>query len=196
MDERDVFAGADEAFVAVVARVEDDQWDLTVPAQPPGGEPRTVRELVAGVAYDDAWMPDTASGRTMAEVGPEKWKGDLLGDDAQSSVAALGEQARSAVLGLDGLEHTVHCSFGDYPAREFLWQVTNYRALVSWDIAQVTGQESPLDAELAAALWAQIAPVADEWREFGVFGPRVEVPDDASDLDKLLGATGRPPSGQ
>ncbi len=47
--------------------------------------------------------------------------------------------------------------------------------------------------ELVQGLWDEIAPDAEEWRKIGVYGPRVEVPDDAPLQDRLLGLTGRQP---
>ena len=38
-----------------------------------------------------------------------------------------------------------------------------------------------------------IVPIADMLRDFGVFRPKIEVPDNAPLQDKLLGLTGRQP---
>ena len=38
-----------------------------------------------------------------------------------------------------------------------------------------------------------LSPVAEEWRAIGVFGPKVDVPDDAPLQDRLLALTGRQP---
>ena len=48
-------------------------------------------------------------------------------------------------------------------------------------------------AELVQALWDELSPHAEEWRQIGVFPAAVAVPEDAPLLDRLLGMTGRNP---
>jgi uncharacterized protein (TIGR03086 family) len=63
-----------------------------------------------------------------------------------------------------------------------------------WDLAVATGQ--PYRAH-AASVWACLEMVGDRsdpaGEPDGLFGPVVPVPDDAPDLDRLLGQTGRDP---
>jgi hypothetical protein len=87
----------------------------------------------------------------------------------------------------------VHCSFGEYPAREYFWQINGFRGLRAWDIANVIGIDPALPDDLVQGLWDELSPNADEWRKFGVFPAAVAVPDDAPLLDRLLGITGRDP---
>ena len=87
----------------------------------------------------------------------------------------------------------MHCSFGDYPAREYFWQINSFRGLRAHDIARVLGIDPQLPPELVQALWDEISPHAEEWRQIGVFPPAVAVPQDAPLLDRLLGLTGRQP---
>jgi len=42
-------------------------------------------------------------------------------------------------------------------------------------------------------MWNEFLPEAESWRKMGVFGPKVEVPEDAPLQDKLFGLTGRQP---
>jgi hypothetical protein len=92
-------------------------------------------------------------------------------------------------------ECAVHCSFGYYPAREYLWQVNSFRGLRAYDIAKLIGVEVTLPGPLVAGLWEEISPNAEERRATGVFPAAVAVPEDAPLLDRLLGLTGRTPSG-
>jgi hypothetical protein len=87
----------------------------------------------------------------------------------------------------------VHCSFGDFSAREYLWQINSFRGLRTHDLAKVIGVDAALPDDLVQGLWEEISPHADEWRKFGVFPPAVPVPADAPLLDRLLGITGRDP---
>jgi len=133
------------------------------------------------------------AGRTMAEVGPDTYGGDLLGDDPKGSFASIVETACAAVLRTTDLGATVHCSFGDYTVREYLWQINSFRGLRAHDIAEVIGVPSRLPDDLVQGLWDEISPHAEEWRAIGVFPAAVAVSEDAPLQDRLLGLTGRQP---
>ena len=197
MTEPEVFVLADRTLRGVVEQIRDEQWDMTMPkdfamrATP--DRPITLREVINYHAYDDAWVPDMLAGRTMDEVGKDMFQGDLLDDDPKGNFAAIVDKACAAVQGLTDLERTVHCSFGDFSARDYLLQTNMFRGLRSHDIAKVIGADTRLPAALVQGLWEELEPHAEEWRAIGVFGPKVEVPADASLQDRLLGLTGRQP---
>lgn len=196
MTEADVFVLADQALNHVVARIADDQWGMAMPpifARRNSDQTPTLREIVNQHAYDDAWVPDMLSGRTMAEAGTEKFDGDLLGDDPKASFAALVDKACAAARVLGDLDRTVHCSFGDFPAREYFWQINSFRTLRAHDIAKVIGVDPSLPELLVQGVWDELSPHAEEWRSLGVFPAAVAVADDAPLLDRLLGLTGRDP---
>jgi uncharacterized protein (TIGR03086 family) len=195
MSEPDVFVLADQALNNVVARIKDDQWQMQMPpsfARRDTQHTPTLREIINYHAYDDAWVPDMLAGRTMDEAGKDNFAGDLLADDPKANFAAIVEKACAAARALDDLDRVVHCSFGDFAAREYLWQINSFRALRAHDIAQVIGVDPALPAELVQGVWDEISPHADEWRKYGVFPAAVPVPDTAPLLDRLLGITGRP----
>lgn len=196
MTEPDVFVLADRTLNGVVARIADDQWETAMPAsfaRQPTGHPPTLREVVSYHAYDDAWVPDMLAGKTLDEVGQDKFGGDLLGQHPKDSFAAIVERACAAACKLEDLDRVVHCSFGDFPAREYFWQINSFRGLRAHDLARVIGVDPDLPDELVRGLWEEISPHAEEWRAMGVFPPEVSVPDDAPLQDRLLGLTGRDP---
>ncbi len=196
MTEQDVFVLADRALNGVVARVEDDQLAMVMPASFVTRETErrpTLREIIDYHAYEDAWVPDMVAGRTMDEVGRDAFRGDLLGDHPRRRFAELVERACAAVRALDDPDRTVHTSFGDFKAREYLWQANYFRGLRAHDIAGVIGIDPALPDELVQGLWEELSPHAEEWRAIGVFPPAVPVPEDAPLLDRLLGLTGRDP---
>ncbi len=198
MREQDVFVLADQALLAVVDRIRDDQWEMVMPAEfatRVRDRALTLREVVNYHAYDDAWVPDMLAGRTMDEVGADSYGGDLLGADPRAAFAGFVERACAAAAALDDLDRTVRCSFGDFPAQHYLWQVSSFRGLRAHDIAKTVGLGPELPAELVQGLLEELEPHVEEWRSIGVFGPRVPVPADASPQDRLLGMTGRPPDG-
>ena len=196
MTETEIFVLADHALDAVVDQIRDDQWAMEMPAsfaRRQTDRTPTLREIINYHAYDDAWVPDMLAGKTMDEAGKENHKGDLLGDDPKGNFGRIVEKACTAARELTDLERTVHCSFGDFSARDYLTQTTMFRGMRAHDIARVIGVEPNLPAELVQGLWDEISPQAEAWREIGVFPARVPVPDDAPLLDRLLGLTGRDP---
>lgn len=196
MTEPEVFILADRTLNGVIAQVSEGQWEMAMPADfamRQTGHTPTLREIVNYHAYDDAWVPDMLAGKTMDEAGRNKFDGDLLGDDPKGNFAAIVERACAAAREIDDLDRIVHCSFGDFPAREYFWQINSFRGLRAHDIAKVIGADPNLPDELVQGLWDEISPHAEEWRAIGVFPPAVAVPDDAPLQDRLLGLTGRHP---
>ena len=121
MNEPEVFLLAEHALQKVIEQIRDDQWDMEMPPSFARRNQSTVtlRQIVSYHASDDAWVPDMLAGKTMEEAGKAKFDGDLLGDDPKGSFATIVEAACAAASSLDDLDRTVHCSFGDYTAREY-----------------------------------------------------------------------------
>lgn len=202
MTERQTFIRADQELKKVIDQITNDQWDRQMPEDFPsfGERTYTLRDIITYHAYDEAWIPDMMAGKTMEEVGQDAFGGpfdnDLLSDRPQENYGKLSEKAIAAVKNLpeDELDsRTVHYTYGDYPAREALWHAILFRAMRAHDLARVIGANSDLPADLVQAVWDIVEPRAQEWREMGVFGPEVELPDDAPLQDRLLALTGRRP---
>jgi uncharacterized protein (TIGR03086 family) len=196
LSEPQVFVLADRALGDLVAKIGEEQWSMTMPAsftRRGSDEPPTLREIINYHAYDDAWVPDMLAGKTMDEAGREQFDGDLLGADPKGAFAAIVETACAAAGDFTDLDRTVHCSFGDYPARAYLWQINSFRALRAHDLARVIGVDPELSDDLVQGIWDEVSPHAEEWRSYGVFKAAVPVAEDAPLLDRLLGLTGRDP---
>jgi uncharacterized protein (TIGR03086 family) len=196
MNEPEVFALADRTLAGVVAHISPDQWDRTMPpdfAVRGGAGVPTLRQVINYHAYDDAWVPDMLAGLTMEEAGSDRFDGDLLGEDPVGSFEAIVDRACAAAAAVTDLDAVAHLSFGDYPVREYFWQINQFRALRAHDIARVIGVDPDLQRELVQGLWDELSPNAEEWRTIGVFPAAVPVPDDAPLLHRLLGLTGRSP---
>ena len=64
----------------------------------------------------------------------------------------------------------------------------------SWDLAQALGLDGTLPAEAAEATLMGLQRMPEPMlRGENMFGPAIEMPDDASTQDKLLGFVGRQP---
>jgi hypothetical protein len=194
--EPEVFLLAEDAINSVVAQIADDQWDMQMPAsfaRRGSDHVPNLREIVNYHAYDDAWVPDMLAGRTMDEAGRGRFDGDLLGDDPAASFARIVDTACAAARGFTDLQRTMHLSFGDFTAQHYFWQINLFRGMRAWDLAHVINVPISLDPVLVEGIWEEVSPNAEEWREIGVFPARIDVPEDASLLERLLGITGRDP---
>lgn len=193
MTPQEVSILAVQAFNNVVQQIEPNQWEMKMPRdfQSNSDTTPTLKSVIDYHAYDDAWIPDMLAGKTMDEVGQEKFKGDILGSDRLAMFAEIAGIAVEAIEGVDDLEKIVHCSFGDFSTHGYLQQVIFFRGIRSYDLAKAIGGKHGLTDEFVAAVYQELLPQAEEWRKIGVFGPEVKASDDASQLEKLLGLTGR-----
>lgn len=191
--EQRLFALAVQALSAVIERIDGRQWELPADS---GMAKGTVRELVEAHARDAQWTGHVLAGGTIEE-GSKVFEERPLGDDPKAGWRAIAERAEAAALTLDDPDKIVHLSFsgayGAFTARDYLQQVVTYHGLQAWDLARVIEVDDTLPDELVHGMTEMLAPVAEQWRELGVFGPAVPVSDDASDQDKLLALTGREP---
>lgn len=195
MTVQEVFISAEGALTDVVNQIKGDQWSMKMPAdfaRRDSSEVPTLRTIINYHAYDDAWVPDTLAGKTIEEVG-DKYDGDLLGDDPKAAWKAITKKAVAAVKNIDDLDKSVHLTYGDWPAKEYLRHIISFRGLRAVDIARVIGVSDRLPDGLAQAMWDLLSPDVEEWRKMGVYKAAVPVPDDADAQAKLLGLTGRQP---
>lgn len=80
---------------------------------------------------------------------------------------------------------------GEIPASMMLGIYTTDTLIHTWDLARATGVDVELDQELLQRSWDGVLPIEELVRKPGIFGPRVEVPDDAPLQDRALGFFGR-----
>lgn len=187
MDVKELHRRAVAAFGDRVLAVPAATWRWPTPCQQ-----WDVRELVAHVVEECRWTAPLLGGATVDEVG-DRFAGDLLGEDPVGTWTSASEEAVAAALAVDpGL--TVHLSFGDFPAEEYLSQLAADHLVHAWDLARATGQDERLDPELVAAVADWFVDREPFYREGGVIGPAVEVGEDAGPAAVLLGRFGRDPA--
>jgi uncharacterized protein (TIGR03086 family) len=189
MRQRELFLMSDAALRDVIDRIRPEQLELPVPAEWSQTPEPTLLDVVAAHAYDEAWVPDVLAGRTIDEVG-DKHGGDLLGGDPLESYDRLNDAATVAVNRALDPDDVVHLSYGDFPVTTYLEHISTYRAFQAWSIAKHIGLDYSLPPELVDALYEIVVPQIDDWRAMGVFGPAVDVPQDADRETRLLGMTG------
>jgi len=189
MKQRELFLMSDAALRDVIDRIRPEQLELPVPAEWSQTPEPTLLDVVAAHAYDEAWVPDVLAGRTIDEVG-DKYGGDLLGGDPLERYDRLNDAATVAVNRPIDPDDVVHLSYGDFPVTTYLEHISTYRAFQAWSIAKHIGLDYSLPPELVDALYEIVVPQIDDWRAMGVFGPAVDVPEDADRETRLLGMTG------
>jgi uncharacterized protein (TIGR03086 family) len=160
-------------------------------AQPTPCADWSVRDLVRHLVYEELWAPPLLAGATVAEIG-DRFEGDILGDDPQVAWKEAAAAALAAATD-DSLGRTVHLSFGDFPGREYLGQLTADHVIHAWDLARGIGADERLAPDLVQFVYDFMVPQAEQWAAAGVFAPAVSVPDDADVQTKLLALTGRTP---
>jgi uncharacterized protein (TIGR03086 family) len=80
---------------------------------------------------------------------------------------------------------------GEIPRRVMLGIFTTDTLIHTWDLAKAIGVEVELDPELLRRSWEGVVPMESVLRTPGIFGPVVDVPDDAPFQDRALGFFGR-----
>lgn len=186
------FVAANLGLKKVIDQINDEQWEQMVPSDWTRGKDTTLHDLINYHTYDDAWVPDVLAGKTKEEVGA-KYDGDLLKDDPKGNYGHYNQLAVAAVeaLGEDDLAKTVHLSYGDFTAKEYLEHITSFRGFRIWDIAKFIGVDSTMPDEVIEGLNQYVVPNLPEWRKMGVFKEAIEAPADASAQVKLLALVGK-----
>ena len=194
MNIQQLFVLSEHSLTRVFAGIADDQWNRTVPKSIQKDEV-TLQKLMNYHAYDDAWVPETLAGKTIAEVGTQ-YDGDVLGDTPKRNWDSIVAKAVSAVeaLTIVDMDKTTHLSYGDFPVKDYLWHITLFRTFRTVDIARFLQVDDSLPEDLVRGMWELLEPQATMLRNMGVFGPEVEVSKDAPLYERLLGLSGRQPT--
>jgi uncharacterized protein (TIGR03086 family) len=174
-----------DGFGARVDAVTPGQWSDPTPCAD-----WDVRTLVNHVVGENVWTAPLFEGATIAEVG-DRFDGDLLGDDPKEAWADSAGQAKAAVSGDGALGRTVHLSFGDTPAPEYVMQLTADYVVHAWDLARAVGADERLDPELVDVVATWFAEREDAYRSAGAIGPKAETTDGADAQAHLLAVFGR-----
>jgi uncharacterized protein (TIGR03086 family) len=184
----DLYRDSVRTFAARVASIGPDQWGAPTPCAD-----WDVRALVNHVVSEQRWSVPLFAGATIAEVG-DKYDGDVLGADPVLSSTEAAEDAAAAVSEGGAMERTVHLSFGDTPAVEYVHQLLADHLVHGWDLAVAIGADTTIDPGGLAECAAWFDDREDLYRGAGAIGPAVAVGADASDTDKLAARFGRDPN--
>jgi uncharacterized protein (TIGR03086 family) len=184
VDVRDFHSRAAEAFGARVMAVGEGQWTLPTPCTE-----WNVRDLVHHLVHENRWTAPLMSGATLEEVG-DRFEGDLLGGDPKSAWQQSMDEAVKSVRVVP-LNRTVHLSYGDVPARHYAFELAADHLIHAWDLARAIGADESLDRDLVELVYRKMKPREDALKASGLFGKRVEQPEDADLQTRLLAVYGR-----
>jgi uncharacterized protein (TIGR03086 family) len=170
-------------FTELVLGTPPDKWDSPSPVAA-----WRARDVVGHLVE---WLPSFLQGG----AGVRLPTGPSAADDPVAAWRAHCE-AVQALLD-DPATQTLVLSnphVGDLPVDEAIDRFyTSDVFLHTWDLARATGQDPDLDPDRCAAMLAGMEPLDEILRHSGQYGPRVDVPEDASVQDRLIGFIGRDP---
>jgi uncharacterized protein (TIGR03086 family) len=121
---------------------------------------------------------------------------DALGDDPLAAFEDSSAAETEAFAEPGALDRTVHHpGAGDVPGAMLLGFRTGDYLLHAWDLARACGLDESLGADVVAATWDALEPMAAMIPSFGVFGsgPSGRVGADAPLQVQLLDLSGRRP---
>lgn len=168
-------------FTRRVEAVPDDRWDAPSPC-----EGWTARDVLDHMLDNHRNMPAYAGlkldlPRTAAEDPKGAWA------DAVTAMQALLEDPARAGHEYDGY-------FGRTSVERTVDEFLGTDLLVhAWDIARATGQDEALPAGEVRRVAADARTWGGTIRMEGICGPEVDLPEEASEQDRLLAYFGRDP---
>ena len=178
------FMAAVDLFDAVCRKVPSDAWDNDSPC-----EGWTARDVLA---HQCAVLDALAS---IARTG--EWARPGKPAPAEDPLARWEETRGPLVAALlqpGVLERDDKYWFGRMDMATFVSYVQWDPLTHAWDIGTATGVEVNLPPELCRISYNLIGAKAEMFRKTGRIGPPVQVPEDASIIDRYLALVGRSPS--
>ncbi len=184
MDSKQLFARSVEEAAGCVLHVKADQLTNATPCSE-----WDLRALLNHMVYELLWVPDLLSGKTVHEVG-DKYDGDVLKGDHVRAWEQAVDGASAAIHAAD-LEATVHLSYGDVKAKNYIAEMAQDMMIHGWDVGQSVNCSLVMDKAAAQTMYEHTLPRKEEMRTSGLFGTPLDVAQDADIQTKLLALMGR-----
>jgi uncharacterized protein (TIGR03086 family) len=189
------FLTAQRAFAERVHAVRDDQWTLDTP-----NSEWNVAALVSHLIDENQWVPPLLHGLDLESAGKVVEGNRSLPVDGGVGANLAKEWDEASVAAADAfsadgaIDRTVELSRGPTPVRAYISEMIFDHIVHGWDLGKAIGYSgSSLPSDVVESVY-DIAKGMGELSSYGdMFAPSVQVPDDASTLDKLIALTGRDP---
>lgn len=173
---RDVAAG----FADVIAGVND--WNAPTPV-----DGWVARDVVAHLV--DWFAGFLAAGGVELPAGP------TVADDPAGAWSAHASGVQALLDGPSAEDTFTHPMAGEHRLADAVDQFYTADVFMhTWDLARSQGLTPDLDAAFARRLLDGMASIDEMLRSSGQYGPKVEVPDDADVVSRLMGFIGRDPA--
>jgi len=146
----------------------------------------------AAVAFTGAARKETGDATSQGPSGDASRLGDDWRERIPRDLAALADAWRDPEA-WDGM---TKAGGVDLPGAVAGLVALDEVVIHGWDIARASGQDynpDPGSLEAVHGFVAQFSEPGQEAARAGLFGPVVDVPDDAPMLDRVIGLTGREP---
>jgi uncharacterized protein (TIGR03086 family) len=145
---------------------------------------------VRHVVEEDLWASGLLAGLSLTDAGAQL-PADPLAPDPAAATSAAVESALAVARQPGTVDRTVHLSFGDTSAAEYLMQLTADHVVHAWDLTTALHRDDPPPPALVTAVLTWFGRHEDAYRAAGAIGPRPALPDNPDDLTRLLAAFGR-----
>lgn len=173
----DRYTNVSEGFARIVEGCPDDRWGASTPC-----EGWTGAELYDHVLGVNASVLDRV-GRAV----PTDHAGDRT-----SRWRAVAAAVREVIDDPELAGVPVSAAGTEIALRQLVGGIVVRDVLVhTWDLARASGGPELLDAEAVHHVFESARPLEATLRRPGVFGPAIEVPDDADEQTRFLAFTGR-----
>lgn len=182
-----------DAFEKKIAAVGDDQWSNQSPC-----EAWSARDVVDHVVSMHGYM--------LAPIGEKPSEAPSVNEDPLAAFRSVRADVESFLSNPETAAKEVTTPGGPMTFEEQIDKViSDDMVMHGWDLARATGQDDTMDPQDVQRLWEISTAVPPELMEMyrtpGAFGPgvevygkEVEVAEDASLQDRLLGYIGRNPA--
>jgi uncharacterized protein (TIGR03086 family) len=188
MQANTVIASAAKTTRTVVGAISADQLDAPTPC-----DEFTVRALINHLLF---WGPSQAAAAVKESVPPpgsNEREVDLT-EDWATKLTALTDSLAAGWGEPEAWEgETFMGGPTAMPARMVGGMVAAELVVHTWDLARATGQEAVWEPDVLSFVHTEMAGMAKQGREMGIFGPEVPVAGTAPLLHRTLGLSGRDP---
>ncbi len=168
----------------IMVRVGDEDMEKPTPCSE-----WDVHMLINHLVYETAWIEPLLEGKTITEVGDEL-EGDLLGGRPYEAWHRYAAEALHAASVVDR-NTTVHLSYGDKTAAEYMDEVAADIIIHAWDLAQALDVSFEIDDRTAQEVIDAAASILPMAKDSGLVGEAVKLSEKPSLQEKLLASYGR-----
>jgi uncharacterized protein (TIGR03086 family) len=187
MDIHEQLTSAAEQASRIVEGTGPDQFGLPTPDAE--WDVRTLlNHLVLWTAYS---FERRARGE---EVGPELTERDFAAEpDYAKAYRAQLDRALAAWAAPGIWDTEIDTGQSTTPARQMGEMILMEMVLHGWDLARATGQPFAVPGPVAETVAKAVGDTAELYRQYDGFAAEIELPADASALDRALAVSGRDP---